>query len=125
MVTANSARNVKSAISVLRGSKISQMLCIVDSPPLWSAAEPWLPHPDEDVRHDGDDGESDEAAHEDPVKGPSLILRESGVHGFLRLGEYLTSPTGPSGLGVDPHESWRILSQPVGQAVPEPALNSG
>lgn len=120
MVTANSARNEKSAISILRGSKISQMLCMVSPSPLWSAAEPWLPHPDKDVSHDGHDGEADEAAHEDPVKGPSLILRKSGVHGFLRLGECLTSRAGPSGLGADPHGSWRILSQPVDRAVPEP-----
>ena len=33
MVTANSANAEKSAISVLRGSKISQMLCMVSSLP--------------------------------------------------------------------------------------------
>ncbi len=125
MVTANSARNEKSAISILRGSKISQMLCMVLSSPLRSADEPRLPRPNQDVGNDGYDGESDEAAHEDPVKGPSLILCESGVHGFLRIGDCLTNPAGHSGLGVDPHTSWWILSQPEGQADPEPARISG
>lgn len=125
MVTANSAKNEKSAISILRGSKISQMLCMVFSSSLWSAAEPGLPRPNQDVGNDGYEGEADEAAHEDPVKGPSLILSESGVHGFLRHGECLTSLTGRSGPGVDRHESWRILSHPVDRAAPEPLPISG
>ena len=74
MVTAKSARKEKSAISVLRASKTSQILYISVS-----SSEPRTPHPNQDVGNDSDSRKSEEARHEDLVKGLSLILREYGV----------------------------------------------
>lgn len=60
------------------------------------------------------------------MEGQSLIFRESGVlHGFLQVGECLTTRAGLSGPGSDLNAMREIPSQPSGQAVPEPALILG